>query len=257
MAFNYTSGFQVGGTNTMTCTIAGFSATITAGTYLAGSQTAVAFLPSGGYSAFTVACDTAFEAAGGGPWTVSFSYTTGKYTISRGSNFTLDFASASDLRLRAALGFTGNKSGAATYTSDEQPKYVILPSIEARSNVSNVYETEGIVEEAVSDGGDAYGTALRTDELWSDWTQAMESKAQTFSRIVATPTNGWCLQAFFAHHRGTHPFALLGTSDDDATWPLYKLRADGASFRPQRVTSDDDTYWNIPFRCRDLGELNP
>ncbi len=133
---------------------------------------------------------------------------------------------------------------------------MLLPSIGARSLVTNVYEPPDIVEEAVSDGGDAYATALRTDELLSDWTQAMESKAAAFSRS-ATVGNAWCWQAFFAHHRGTHPFGVTGDAGDDVGFPLYRLRADGASFTPQRVTSDDDTYWNIRFLCRDLGELSP
>lgn len=256
MALVYTSGFQVGGTNTMTATVAGSAATITAATYMAGSYDATTLMAAGGYTDFATAVKTAFDAATSSTFTVSFSYTTGKYTISRATNFTLAFSTAADLRLRAALGFTGDKSGTNTYTSDEVPKYALLPAITARSQVSNVYEPEGIVEEAVSDGGDAYATALRTDELLSDWTQAYESKAATFTRAV-TVGNAWCWQAFFAHHRGTHPFAVNGDGDDDSTNPLYRLRADGASFLPQRVTSDDDTYWSIPFRCRDLGDLNP
>lgn len=256
MTLVYTSGFRVGGTNTMTCTIAGFSATITAGTYMAGQYSAASLMAEGGYTPFTTQLAAAFDAAGGGPWTVTHSLTTGKYTVSRATTFTLTFSSAADLRLRAALGFTGNKSGAATYTSDEVPKYVLLPAITARSSVSGVYEADDIVEEAVSDGGDPYGTALRTGELLSDWTQTMESKAATFSR-AATVGNAWCWQAFFAHHRGTHPFGVTGSGDDESGYPCYLLRADGASFHALRVTADDDTYWNIPFRCRDLGEMNP
>jgi hypothetical protein len=257
MALIYASGFLASGTNSMTCTVAGAAATITAGSYLAGDETATLLMPSAGYTAFTEIVKSVFDAATASTFTVTWSYTTGKYTISRAANFTLAFSTAADLRLRAALGFTGDKSGTNTYTSDEVPKYVLLPAITARSNVSNVYEPAGIVEEAVSDGGDAYATALRTDELLSDWTQAMESKAATFSRD-AVPTHGWCWQAFFAHHRGTHPFGVTGnTGTDEETFPLYRLRADGASFVPQRVASDDDTYWNIRFLTRDLGLLAP
>jgi hypothetical protein len=256
-ALIYASGFQVGGTSTMTATVAGSVATITAGTYLAGDETATAFMPVAGYTGFAAIVKSVFDAATSSTFTVAWSYTTGKYTISRAANFTLAFSTLADLRLRAALGFTGDKSGTNTYTSDEVPKYVLLPAITARTAVSNVYEPEGLVEEAVSDGGDAYGTTLRTGELLSDWTQAYESKAATFSRSATTPTHGWCWQAFFAHHRGTHPFGVTGPGTDDVTFPLYMLRADGASFAPQRVTSDDDTYWSIPFRCRDLGLLSP
>lgn len=257
MGLIYQSGFLVGGTNSMTCTIAGFTATITPGTYLAGNEDASAFIPSGGYTSFATALATAFDAAGGGPWTVTWSDTTGGYTISRGTNFTLSFSTDADLRLRAAIGMTGNRSGDNDYTSQEVPKYVLISAIGARSQMSNVYEPDGIVEEAVSDAGDAYGTALRTDELYSDWVQAFESKAATFTRD-ATVSHDWCWQAFFAHHRGTHPFGVLGPAGgDEETNPCYKLRAEGAFFRPTRVAADDDTYFSIPFRCRDLGLLSP
>jgi hypothetical protein len=251
----YMSGFQVGGTNTMTATVAGSVATITAGTYIHDDYDAGTLLPSGGYTDFPTAVKTAFDAATSDTFTVSFDDATGLYTVSRATNFTLAFSTAADVRLRDALGFSGNKSGANTYTSDGIPKYIISAAIRARSQVSNVYEPDGIVEEAVSDGGDAYGTTLRTGELLSDWTQAYESKAATFSRD-ADQIGSWCWQAFFAHHRGTHPFIIHGDNNDDSSHPLYKLRADGAAFVPSRVTSDDDTYWNIPFRCRDLGDLS-
>lgn len=255
MSLLYLSGFRVGGTNTMTATVAGSVATITAATYIAGDAPVTTEWPAGGYSEFTAAVKAAFDAATASTFTVAIS-AAGLYTVSRATNFTLDFTTAADLRLRAALGFTGNKTGNKTYTSDEVPKYVLAAAVSARSNVTNLYESDGIVEEAVSDGGQAYGTALRTDEMLSDWTQAMESKAQTFTRANATVAQ-WTWQEFFAHQRMTHPFAVSGPADGDDTLPVYQLRADGASFRPSRVTSDDDTYWSINFRTRDLGEANP
>lgn len=255
MSLLYLSGFRVGGTNTMTATVAGSAATIAETTYIAGDLAITTLWPAGGYGAFSVAVKSAFDTATGSTFTVTIS-AAGLYTISRGANFTLAFSTAADLRLRAALGFTGDKSGTNTYTSDEVPRYVLAAAVSARSNVSNIYEPDGIVEESVSDGGVAYGTALRTDEKLSDWTQAMESKVQTFTRGNQTNAQ-WTWQEFFAHQRMTHPFVVRGPADGDTTDPTYQLRADGASFRPGRVTSDDDTYWNIGFKCRDLGEANP
>lgn len=257
MSLVYNAGFRVGGTNTMTLSTLGTGATIAEGTYVSGDDDLSSLIAAGGYDAFTAAVKTAFDAATASTFTVAFSHTTGLYTISRGSAFALTFSTAADLRLRAALGFNGNSASATSHTSTVVPKYVMVSAIGARSSVSNLYEQEGIVEEAVSDGGDAYATALRTDELLSDWTQAMESKARTFARDAARAGYVWSWQEFFAHVRGTHPFTVYGSSDDDSTVPCYRLRADGASFRPQRVTADDDTYWGIPFRCRDLGEVNP
>ena len=255
MSLLYLSGFRVGGTNTMTATVAGAAATITEGTYIAGTAPVTTEWPAGGYSEFSAAVKSAFDTATGSTFTVTMS-AAGLYTISRATNFTLAFSTAADLRLRQALGFSADKSGSNSYTSTETPRYIIAAAVSARSNVSGLYEPDGIVEESVSDGGVAYGTALRTDEKLSDWTQAMESKSATFTRGNAT-TAQWTWQEFFAHQRMTHPFAVLGPADGDDTQPVYQLRADGASFRPGRVTSDDDTYWNIGFKCRDLGEASP
>lgn len=249
----YCSGFYVGGTDlTMSATVASAAASVTAGYYIHGYDLAAlgSFnAPWNAYSDFATAVKTTFDAATSSSFTVAWSPSTGKYTISRATNFTLTFTGNAGTRLKNALGYTSNKSGSNSYTSDGVPKYVIGAAITALSNVSDVYEPDGLVEESVSDGGDPFGTALRTAELWSDWTQTMESKAATFERISTAP-GAWSWESFFKHQRMSHPFI---TYAPDGLSYAYVLRADGARFKPERLASDLDTYWNIPFRCRDLG----
>ncbi len=208
------------------------------------------------YTAFTAAVTTALDGGGGGPYTTTWSSTTGKYTISRATAFTLSFTGATvpaaGARLRLALGFTGNLSGASSYTSDAIPYYVIIPAMAARSAFTDVYEPDDIVEEAVSDGGTSRAVARQTSELLCDWTQTMETKAATLTRS-ALSTAPWTWQAFVKHVRGQRPFAFYDTTTSINA--VYKLRAEGASFHPERVAADYDGLWNIPFRTRDIGIL--
>lgn len=265
MALVYYSGFSVGsvaGTSKYTATVAGSAATITAGTYVPAYNLATGGGGAGIYAAsqyteFSAAVKSAFDAATASTFTVSLNALTGKYTVSRATNFTLAFSSADDLRLKYALGFTQSSySGANTYTGEEVAKFILIPQIAGRSQVSDVYEADDIVSEAVSDGGRSYAIARRTSELLSDWTQQMETYATTFTRGV-TSINAWCWQAFFGHHRGTHPFvvrddgyASLTTQGETA----HLLRADGGFFKPRRQDADLDARWHIDFRTRDLGK---
>lgn len=250
MSLYYLAGFSTEGTaQSMTATIAGNAATVASGTYAFATFASV--MGTGEFTDFATAVKAAFDAAGGGPYTVTWSSTTYLFTISRATNFTLSFSSTSDLRLRAALGFTANLSGANSYTSTVRPYYVIVPAIDACTDVSGVYEPEEIVEEAVSDGGTPYGVSRQTTELYSDWTQAMESLSATFTRS-ATSAVPWTWQHFVRHVRGQYPFGKYETTVGNT---CNKLRADAGSFRPFRVSADDDTYWSIRMLTRDLGAL--
>ncbi len=249
------AGFSTVGTNqSMTATVQGNTATLAENTYAFSSLASV--MGSGNYAAFGAAVIVAFNAAHAGTYHVDWSSTTYQWTIYRETaGFTLTFSGASALRLRAALGFSGNPSGAGTlaspYVSDIRPYYVVVPDIDAATEVSGAYEPPEIVDEAVSDGGTPWAVARQTSEMRSDWKQKFESKAQTYtaSAVAAVP---WTWQHFFRHVRGQHPF---GVYDSGAGNTVNKLRAEGASFQPNRVTVDDDTYWSLDFLTRQIGTL--
>jgi len=253
MSLLYVTGFNTadeGGAFTVAVTGPGTgTATVTAGKYAHLSLASV--VP--GYAAFATAVQSALNAVVSG-FTVTWSSTTGLYTISHASSFTLTWTGAGGTRLRRALGFSATVSSVTTATSDVRPYYLVISQIGARSSFSDVYEPDGIVEEAVADGGLAYGVAKDTTELHCDWTQSMETVQASFTRR-ATSAVPWTWQDFFRHCRMTNPFAVVG---DLTPTPVYRLRADGAAFNGrvrQRVTADWDDLWNVMFMTRELGRL--
>lgn len=263
MTVLYAAGFQVSADAAMTCDVQAAPATITLGTYLPGAYSTanvttnaipgVAYARTA-YTGFAAAVKAAFEAASPSTFTVTLSSTTGLYTISRSTNFTLDFAGPSALRLRAALGFSGNKSGASSYTSDYVPDFVMLGAIGARSQVTNLQEDDDVGEESVSDGGDAEVITRKTDEFFSTWAQTMEPIAAVYRRSRAVAgSSAWTWEDFVKRTRGAHPFMVYDSTTTPTT-TLHRFTAKGASFRPERVTADFDDQWIMRFATRDLGK---
>jgi hypothetical protein len=255
MTVIYTAGFSTeGSAQSMGANLnAGTQITVASGTYAPATYASVL---ASGYTAFTAAVKTSLDGGGGGPYTVTWSSTTGKYTISRAASFTLAFSTATSAaagtRMRLALGFSGDLSGANTYTSDWTPYYVLVAQMAGLTEFSDVYEPDDIVEEAVADDGTPWSASRETTELYSDWSQAMETKASTFS-ASATTAVPWTWQAFFRHVRGQRPFAVYDSVTVINT--LHKLRAEGGSFIPARYVTDYDGLWSIPVLTRRIGVL--
>lgn len=251
MALYYLAGFSTAGTTqAMAFVLNGIAGSVTSGTY--AYQTFASLMPAATpYSDFATAVQAALNAVGSGTYTVTYSTVTHAFTITRtvgGPAFTLA-SWTSGGNLRRALGFTADLT--TTAASTVRPYFVIVPAVGARTDFSDVYEPDDIVDEAVSDGGTAYSVARQTSELWCDWSQTMETKAATLARS-ATASVPMTWQAFVKHCRGQRPFGVYESAVGNV---LYKMRADGASFHPERVDSDYDGLWNIPFLCRDLGAL--
>lgn len=264
MSVLYAAGFQVGGANTMTATVAGAVATITPALYLPGEFDTNNLADRDGntwtltdYTAFTAAVKAAFDAATSTTFTVTFSETTGKYTVSRATTFTLSFSTAADLRLRAALGFTGNKSGANTYTSDQVAGYCLLSAMGARTyeGAPMDQEPDDVAEESVDDGGQAEVITRKTSENLATWWQTMEAKASVYKLTASAASSTiWTYEDFIKNTRGTHPFVCLDANMAEAAdGVLHRFTAKGAAFRPRRVSPDYDDLWNIQFITRDLG----
>lgn len=267
MGLLYAAGFQVGGAATMTVTINAGVATITPGYYMQGDfDTSAAYTtPSVNgwtgqqYTGFADAVASALTAAAGATVTCAYSRTTGKFTIAKALTFTLSFATAADLRLRAALGFTGNKSGANTYTSDQVPNFSLFSAITGRTNVQGPFEPDDIAEESVSDGGVDYVITRKTSEQLMSWDQAMEPRAAVypFARAAGGSTL-WTWQDWFRHVRGTHPFVVHGDAlEGEPEGAFYRYTAKGAASRPRRFMSDFDDYWVLPNEVRWLAQVEP
>lgn len=268
MGLLYSGGFQAT-SGELTLSTLGTGATIPASYYLHGtldtdnlvayeSGTEAEYYELRRYEPFATAVKTAFDAATGTTFTVTQSSSTGLYTISRATNFSLTWSTAADVALRNILGFTGDKSGTNTYTSDTVPPCVVISAVGGRSNVVGPSDPDDIAEESVSDGGDAFVVARATNEQLTSWSQTMEPKTSVFSSASITLAAGsragsW--QDFFRRIRGTHPFYVNDSLTGEQDGVMFRLTGRGAALRPQRVTADFDDYWVVPFEARQLGRM--
>lgn len=277
---------------------------------------------------FADVLQTAMNAASASGYTVTFNETTLLYTITISAlTFTID--TGTNALMSHILGYTPTShTGAALYTSDVRPYYLIDVAVGGKSQVSDDYEPSGISYDAEADDGTAYGLSRKHSPVYEDFKIAAEPKYSTFARFGygynpitltstitsgasssftadgATPipvganvyntsatniftgsiissvggsassassvtmsglatanasssatlyagfnTIGWTYQHLFKHCRTDEYFS----SHDGRERKLLKLRAEGASFLPERMTADYDDQWMIPFRTRVVG----
>lgn len=244
-----------------------FSVTMTSGTYC---HTDISSVVSG-VVAFKTALAAALNTAatGAGTYSVTYDFTIGGnevfYSIGYSAgNFSLDLTgSTAQTNLAKTIGFVGDQSGDDTYSSTVRPYYFLYPSMPGRSEMSDEYEPDGIVFESTSDDGTRYQMAVDTAETLSDWTQMGETSTApalytdpgtlVFERDAASAAP-WTYQHAWRHARaGYHPFLCI--DGGLSTSAVHLLRAEGGSFRPQRMASKDYALWNIPFKTALLGNL--
>lgn len=239
------------------------TATIPTGRYTHATGGFSSVTTLGSFAKFETVVAAALQAAvNNGTWFAAYDATTRLYTIENDSfNFTLTWTGTGGVNLRRALGFsTTATSSLFIATGDIRPYYVLVPQIAGRSKMSDLYEDEEIVTEAVSDDGTPFSISKErsvnpsdvTPIRYCDWQHAMETKAATFARS-ASASVPWTWEHFFMHCRGEHPFAVVETG---VTTRLHSLRAEGASFDSttrQRVVSDYDGLWLLNLKTRDLG----
>lgn len=256
---------------------------------------------AGTYTALAGALQTAIRAVlttHATDYTVTYSASLGQYTIDNAGarTLTLDFTDAtlgneSGFRLAEALGVTG-ANGFATagsgydatfaingesFHSDVRPFYLIAPTIQGRSDMSDEYEAETLISEAVADDGTAYYSSPAAGVYLSDWIQMAETDSPPASAFGgdssgSTPatsrTDGmpvfkrsvtaevpWSYQHAWEHTRtgGSLPFLVVddGTSES----AVHELRSDGGAFRPTRFASKDFALWSVPFKTRLIGRV--
>lgn len=185
----------------------------------------------------------------GGTFTVTFSTTTGKYTISHSA---LSFAIGGAGEALNVLGYVVASSTAASHTSIVVSAYAVLSTLDNVSRVSDEYEQPGVASFAVSDGGQPIGMARSVPIINMDWHQPFETHANTHKR-KALYEDGylmpWTFQHFFEHCRTVYPFVVYTQDFWTGFYPVFHLREDGAHFMPERAIPDYDGYWHIPFRA--------
>lgn len=264
MGLLYCAGFQVGGSVAMGATFAGITVTVNDGLYMPGTLDtnnldALSTWVGDHYTAFVDRMSA--ELAPDPTLSITWDVTTGLYTCAKSGGGTLSITfpgTAAGTALREALGFSGNKSGSASYVSDFLPAYEVESVISARTAHQAPLEPDDIAEESVSDGGDAFVVTRKTsEELWS-WVQKAEPRAMIKERWrTGSGGVGWSWEKFFQHARGTHPVWCSDSLVGEVDGAFYRFTAEGASYRPTRETSDFDDLWIVPFSARWLAAWNP
>lgn len=195
---------------------------------------------------------------------VAFNASNG-YTIEYGGAvLSIDLTGTdAQVNMRRVLGFTGDRTGDTTYTSQVRPWYFIVPAIDGVTKPSDERQPAGISTGGVSDGAATCQRARDLAEVWSDWDQAGEDMRDAGGTAFAAGTRVYTRQATAAvpwtyqdawHHMKAHgdPFAVKHSVTGTT---VHRLRADGRSFKPARVGGVDIDIWNIPFRTREIGRL--
>lgn len=252
----------------MTIDIEGDDANITSGFYMPGSLTTASVTNAEGeawvgqaYTAFATAVQTALNASPSGPgYTVTWSSTTGLYTIAKAGTFVIVFQNSPEYDNAAdALGFARNTtySGANTYTSVKSPVYQMISAINGRTNVVGPVEPDDIAEESVSDGGEDYVITRKVTEQLISWAQQMEPRNAVMAKAASASSLPYSWQQWFRHTRGTHPFWCSDVLEGEPAGVFYRLTAKGAALKPRRFTPDYDDQWVVPFDARWLGTYNP
>jgi hypothetical protein len=242
-----------------------FTVSFTSGTYAHTSINSVV----SGYTSFAAALETALNAGslGAAVYNVDYAFSPGSgigYTIECDENAAFDFTGTNaQVNMRRVLGFTTDSASSTLHESTARPYYLLVPSIQGRSNMSDEMEPDGASEEEGADDGTVYQTSKDTSEVVTEWTQMAEPTSISGASVVsslwappferqATSLIPWSYQHAFRHARTGHlPFLVVDGSDSE----VHELRADGTAFRPTRFASPDFGLWSIPFRTRLLGRL--
>jgi hypothetical protein len=202
----------------------------------------------------------------GGTLIMAWSATTGLYTLSHASNFTVTWYGALGTQIRDALGFTANLSGTNSYTSTVRPDYLIITRIAGQSAVHETYESGGRIEYAEADDGTSYSTRPSTIATYREWTQPFETNVGPTNaefagsasvggapvrRSDATTTAvSWSWEDFYKQVRAELPFSLLDRSvTTKGEGALYKMRGEAAHWDPTRVAQDFDGHWSMPIKA--------
>lgn len=234
-----------------------FTTTISSGTYSHLDMQSI--LGSGNYDEFLnpliAALNAAAAAATPTPSTRTFndsSYANGVYSIVANTGTIVATANTNTVARRILGLSTIPTSAAISFASEVRPYYYLVPSVTARSNVTDDYEGGEIAWDGEADDGNSYGISRLTPPLYHDWVQAAEAKAACFKNS-ATSSVPWTYQHLFEHCRNIEPIyvqdSLGGSGTDDM---IVKLRADSCKWKPRRVWADFDDRWDIPFNCRVL-----
>lgn len=200
-------------------------------------------------AALQAAMITAAVAWAGKDFTVSLS-TTGYYTIARTGAFVLEPQNDFSKRLLGLYFYTSPGSH-SSHTGTEHPWFIVVPTLDCISLVSDKYEPAKIASQAIPDSmALPYGLTRTASPNYYDWTQQFEGKARVFTYEMVVP-HVWPFESLVKYCRTVWPLILY---TDGASLVCF-LREEGSFFKPIRTHPDFDDYWHIPFKTLLLGTI--
>ena len=187
-------------------------------------------------------------------WTVTWNATTMAYTLtaSGGGQTSVDltFDSGGGTTLaRQILGFSGNQTGALTYTSDVRPFYVVSVRAGAASYGSQPreFEPEGIAEGAEADDGSQFSIHRSTAPKYRDFAVTTETKAATRVRSAPDGTTAadvpWTYQHLWEHARAVEPLLI----QDGVENAVVHMRPGMARWKPRTSFADYHGHFDVDF----------
>lgn len=217
------------------------------------------------YTAFADLLATIISASFGTTWTVEYSQENCAYTITAPLSVTsFNVSYTADSVFPHIMGFEGSSisNTGQSVVSTVRPYYVIVPETVGFSNSADMYEPAGISYDGEADDGSHYGTSRTEAPKYFDFEFAFEPKTATYARyardVFGAPIDPpWTYEHLFQHVRNVEPLLFdfnqtIGTTsfDDAVNNCTAYIRADSTQFKPIRMVSDYDGYWNIPMRLR-------
>lgn len=222
---------------------------------------------------------TAVQASfGGGAHSVTCVYdaVNGKYTLAGSGNFTISLNTALSNAMGAPTStgvIGGPTSGASSYFSSFRPYYLVRPLISGLSQYTDDYQPEGLVHGAVASDGTYYIMGPASLPTQNDWMQVFESSTPLnaggtylggsghsvyplpHNGVAAVATMPWSWWDFWQIAREGECFAWCSQTSPPTlpTATMYRMRAEGANFRPVRAAGPDFDLWSLAFKAMVIG----
>lgn len=192
-----------------------------------------------------------------GTYTVTWAAATG-YTISAtgGGNVTLDFSGvttpAEGTRMRQLLGMSGDRSGAASYSSQVTPYYYLALSRSAPAGYSRPFKPSGQTKRGVSVNGNAYSVRPTTRERRVKMQLRFQSLATVFAD-EASASVPWTYEDLLDHAGAWEPVLL---DYDAATDPVFTIVDPEFSEEARKpVWNDYHGKWDLSLEGQYLGAI--
>lgn len=227
--------------------------TFTTGTYAHRDMSSV--MGSGEYTEFWATVEAAVNAASTDTHTISYNASTYEVTWSTDASVLfIDFMHADadvNTRSKALIGFTADRSGATSYSSQVRPYYVLELARDGVSDFSDDFEPEGQTRREVSVNATAYSVEPLSYEVHTDLKLRFQTRASIFKR-AASSAEPWTYRHMVEHCRAREPI-LHSYNVEDTVLKLVEPEFTQDLRRP--VWNDYHALWDVRVIGQVLGRL--